>query len=169
MKKRNESFRDLRVAIHPAARGRLNEETSGHIREHLRKTEDVIKTLRKDLDLYRSQAGELQRERDDLSRLLGQAEYGQRDRDALESEVGFVRAERDRLAEVLEPLQAENERLAEHCRLLEASLAEERRQREQAQQVIVYLEEQIRELEAMVDLLRDHESFLDEDEEETNE
>ena len=164
MKKRNESYQDLKVAVHPAAAARRRDETSDHIRDHLRKTEDVIKALRQDLDRYRSQADDLQRERDDLSRLVGRMESGQRDRDALQSEVEFTRVERDRLAHVLEPLQAENERLAEHCARLEASLVEERRQREQAQQVIVYLEEQIRELESMVDLLRDHDSFEEEEE-----
>jgi chromosome segregation ATPase len=159
MKKRTESYQDLKAGVHPAAAGRYSDETSGHIRDHLRKTEDVIRALRKDLERYRSRADELLRERDDLSRLVGRMEDGQRDWDALQGEVRLVRSERDRLSRDIEPLQADNERLAGHCARLEASLAEERRQREQAQRVIVYLEEQIRELESMVDLLRDHRSF----------
>jgi chromosome segregation ATPase len=164
MKKRTESYQDLKPGLHTVKGGRYADETSVHIRDHLRKTEDVIKALRKDLDRYRSQNVDLLRERNDLSRLIDRLESNQRDRDSLQNEMGFIKNERDRLAREIDPLQAENERLAEHCARLEASLAEERRQREQAQQVIVSLEEQISELESMVDLLRDHDSFASHEE-----
>jgi len=129
------------------------------IQTHLRATEEVLRALKKDLDYYRGQHGSILRERNDLLGLVGRLETVRGERAEQDCEQGFLREERDKLAEVFERLQKNHEQLIDRYGRLEAELAAERKQHADALEIIVYLESQIEQLTAMVEMLRDHEQF----------
>lgn len=132
---------------------------SGNIREQLRTTEEFIRALKRDLAHYRSQNQELLEERGELLGTLSRLDALKGERTERENELNMLKDERDRISGVLRSLEEEHVELKHRCQLLEAALVAERKKRQEAQDVIVCLEEQIVQLESIVDLLREHEEL----------
>jgi len=124
------------------------------LREHLRVTEEIIRCLRKDLNDCRSQNEALTRERNDFLRLLAAARGSEGKLTELESERAFLMEERDRLADELRGLTDERDLSKTRCASLADALAREQANQAEARDIIIYLEAQIVQLEAIVDLLR---------------
>ena len=145
--------------IDAGSRSRYSDDAYGRIRDDLRKTEEVIRALKAELDHQRTQSEQLGREREKIPGLLGRLESGEREITGLKGEIRLIQNDRERLNQEIALLKKDNERLTERNAQLEAALSEEKRQREQSHQVIVYLEAQIQQLESMLEMLRDHASF----------
>jgi chromosome segregation ATPase len=134
-------------------------ETSECIKEHLQATEKIVRTLRKDLDYYRAQHHAIVKERNELLGLVSRLESVRGEQTGLEGELRFLRNERDKLTDRLRRLEEEKAKWIERCTRLEAELAEERRLHIDAREIIVYLETQIDQLTAMVEMLKEHRRF----------
>jgi SMC interacting uncharacterized protein involved in chromosome segregation len=132
---------------------------SGNIREQLKTTEEFIRALKRDLAHYRAQNDELLEERGALLGTLSRLDALKGERTERESELSLLKDERDRISGALRSLEEEHAEMKHRCQVLEAALVAERKRRQEAQEVIVYLEEQIVQLESIVDLLREHEEL----------
>lgn len=130
------------------------------VRDQLRKTEEVIRALRTDLDDFRRRADSLSSERDELVALLSRSREGISQQTQLVGERNLLASERERLAGLLDRLERENQELRERCEMLELELANTRMQAEESREIIVYLETQVEQLEAMVRELREHNLFV---------
>jgi len=130
--------------------------SSEKIREHFRMTEEFVRSLKKELVYYRDQNERFLKERGELLQLLLRAQVPKDKLDELERENGFVKKERDRLADALVELGGEHERCKARCASLEDSLTCEQAGHAEARDVIIYLEAQIDQLEAMIALLQEH-------------
>lgn len=134
---------------------------SSHIRNYLKGTEDMIGSLRNELEHYRAQNESFLRERDDSLRLQSRADLLRTERDGIGNELEFIRNTKEQLELEVGQVQQENRLLRARCYELEALLADEQNKREEAQQVVMYLEAQIQQLEIMVEMLREHERFME--------
>jgi chromosome segregation ATPase len=130
------------------------------LREYVRKTEGIIRSLKGDLAFYRAQNEALSNERSEQLRTLAEGDFRPQDPKRLEGELRFLSSERDRLARQVQPLERENRQLKERCAELEAALAEARRKHDEAQEVVTYLEAQIEQIESVVQLLSEHKRFM---------
>jgi chromosome segregation ATPase len=133
--------------------------TSANIREQLLATEKLIRTLKQDLEYYRSQNEELIEERGDLLKTLSRLDALKAERSDRENELSFAKSERDKIAGALRGLEKSNQELNHRCLVLETALAAERKKHQAAQEVIVCLEEQIVQLESIVELFRENEEL----------
>ena len=129
---------------------------SDRLREHTRLTEEIIRSLKRELSVCRDENQTLAKERNDLLRLLSRAQAPKERLDELENESNFLEKERGRLAGALSAIGDEHGRCRARCVSLEEALARERAEIEKARDVIIYLEAQIVQLEEMVELLREH-------------
>jgi len=127
-----------------------------YVRDRLRETEKVIKTLKTDLVYYRLQNTQIVKERNDLLRLLSQKEALGDKQSRLEGDFRLVRSERDRLGEELSRIREEHKELQDRCSWLEAALADEHEKCSETLEVVVCLEAQIEQLESMVEMLLEH-------------
>ncbi len=132
---------------------------TANIREQLLATEKLIRALKQDLDYYRIQNDELIEERGDLLETLSRIDALKDERSDRESELSFARGERDRLSVALSSQEKANDELKHRCLVLETALAAERKKHQEAQEVIVCLEEQLVQLESIVELFREHEEL----------
>lgn len=132
---------------------------SGNIREQLKTTEEFIRALKRDLAHYRSQNDELLDERGHLLGTLSRLDALKGERTERENELKLLKDELDRISDALRSLEEERAELKHRCQVIEAALVAERKRRQEAQDVIVCLEEQIVQLESIVDLLREHEEL----------
>jgi chromosome segregation ATPase len=133
--------------------------SSANIREQLLATEKLIRALKQDLDYYRSQNDELIEERGDLLKTLSRLDALKGERSDRENDLSFMKSERDQLAVALRGLEETNQELEHRCLVLETALAAERKKHQEAQDVIVCLEEQIVQLESIVELFRENEEL----------
>jgi len=133
--------------------------SSANIREQLLATEKLIRALKQDLDYYRSQNDELIEERGNLLETLSRLDALKGERSDRENELNFTKSERDQLAGALRSLEETNQELEHRCLVLETALAAERKKHQEAQDVIVCLEEQIVQLESIVELFRENEEL----------
>jgi chromosome segregation ATPase len=131
----------------------------GNIREQLKTTEEFIRALKRDLAHYREQNDELLEERGELLGTLSRLDALKGERTERDNELSLLKDERDRISGALRNLEEEHAELKHRCQVLEAALVAERKRRQEAHEVIVYLEEQIVQLESIVDLLKEHEEL----------
>jgi chromosome segregation ATPase len=135
------------------------------IREHLRVTEEIIGKLRQDLDYYRQQNKSLQEEKNDLLKTVTTiGDFKDQNRSSLR-DYNLVEEQRDRLANSLHVLQGEYKELITRCAQIENELSQEKKAHKHSKDIIVYLEAQVEQLEAMVALLREHRNFMEGDKE----
>ena len=134
-----------------------------YIRSRLRETEKVINGLKDELNYYREQHSEVSREKNELLKFVSQRQMLKSEQVRLESDFNVVESERDKLREAALELQAENKKLKRACVELEAALTKEQNKHLEAQEVIVYLEAQIEQLESMVEMLKEHTRFMKEE------
>jgi chromosome segregation ATPase len=139
---------------------RVADVVAGPIHDHLRMTEEIIQVLRKEVSHYRKQNDALITERNQLLKSLTQLQAIHGVRDDLVKDLSLTRDDRDRLAATIRTLREENQELDLRCSRIEADLAEERHKHAQARELIVCLEEQISQLEAIANMLRGHEEFV---------
>lgn len=132
---------------------------TGNIREQLKTTEEFIRALKRDLAHYRAQNDELLEERGHLLGTLSRLDALKGERTERKNELSLLKDERDRLSGALRNLEEKHAELKHRCQVLEAALLAERKRRQEAQDVVVCLEEQIVQLESIVDLLREHEEL----------
>ncbi len=132
---------------------------SGNIREQLRTTEEFIRALKSDLAHYRTQNDELLEERGELLGTLSRMDALRGERTEQDNELSLLISERDRISGALRNLEADHQEQKHYCQVLESALVAERKKRQEAQEVIVCLEDQIVQLESIVDLLREHEEL----------
>jgi chromosome segregation ATPase len=132
-----------------------------HIRHRIRKTEEVIQSLKTDLVRTREQYQAVREERDDLKRRLSGRDVAQAERHQLMADFRLVTEERDQLIEAIEALQDESLSWMNRATELESMLVREQKKNAEAQEIILYLEAQIQELESMVRLLTEHWWLLD--------
>ncbi len=131
-----------------------------YVRDRIRETEKVIKTLRSDLSYYRDQNNEMANERNSLLQQISEKGSANKDLSQMENDLRLVESDKDRLLGALGPLESENRKLSDRCARLEADLLDSREKHAEAQEVIVFLESQIKQLESMVEMLRDHNQFM---------
>ena len=131
-----------------------------YVREHLKDTEKIIRSLKKDIHFFRGQTHEVTRERDNLLRSLSEHEHLSEDHNQLTDDYRTLKSDRDNLMREARRLNQENKRLVNYCAQLENELRTERESAAEAQEIIIYLEAQIEQLEGMVALLREHKSFM---------
>lgn len=131
-----------------------------YIKEHLHKTETAVRSLKQELRALREQNSTIARQRDELLR-QGADRRPEREDSTMRLEVdsrGFMNNQR--FNEALQSCRSENQELRNQCSELEAALHEERRKHSEAKSVILYLEAQIEQLEAMIVTLREHKRFM---------
>ena len=121
-----------------------------YIRSRLRETEKIIQGLRDELGFYRDRHGEAAREKNELLKFVSERQMRASEQARLVSDYNVIETERDRLLESVTLLSAENKKLKKTCAELDAALRDERQKHMEAQEVIVYLEAQIEQLESMV-------------------
>ena len=131
-----------------------------YIKEHIHKTETAVRSLKQELRALREQNSTIARQRDELLR-QGAGRRSEREDSSFRLEVdsGGFRGEQ-RFNEALQSGRTENQELRKQCSELEAALHEERRKHSEAKSVILYLEAQIEQLEAMIVTLREHKRFM---------
>jgi len=127
-----------------------------YVRDRLRETDRLIRTLKSDLGYYRSQNSEIVKERNNLLKLLSQKEALDQQQSQLEGDFRLLKKERDQLEDALGHLMDENKEILDRCSRLEAVLAHEREKHVESMEIIVCLEAQIEQLESMVEMLLEH-------------
>ena len=131
-----------------------------YVRNRIRETEKVVRSLKSDLSYYRDQNNEMANERNSLLQQISKTGSYNKDLSQLENDLRLITSDRDRLLDMIDPLEDENRKLSDRCTHLEASLLDSREKHAEAQEVIVFLESQIKQLESMVEMLREHNHFM---------
>lgn len=144
----------------PRTEGKEDAMPVRYVREHLKDTERIIRSLKNDIHYYRGQTSEIARERDTLLKSLSEHEHLAEDHNQLSDDFRSLKSDRDKMIREIRTLNQENKRLVNYCARLENELRAEREASAEAQEIIIYLEAQIEQLEGMVAMLREHKSFM---------
>ncbi len=149
-----------RLTLAPEPEAESGSIVTGQIQRYVRSTENVLHSLKKELESYRTHNSQLIKERNEQLRMLAHVERDRGNRSDLQEELRLLRKERNRTTNALGSLQDENQRLGEQCTLLEEELANQRRRYLEAQEIIAYFEVQFEEVERVIQLLKVHAEFM---------
>jgi chromosome segregation ATPase len=123
------------------------------VREHLRSSEKIIAALRAELTSCRQRNKELVEERNELLKALSRLQWVQQECTEATVRLQSAKGERDAEQQSAAAVLRENEELRAQCAALEAALNEKAAECETTREEGAYLEQQIVELEAIVELL----------------
>lgn len=145
----------LPTYVHSGARHWLpdNSQLRDRVGHHLETLEEVIGSLRREVAESREEIALLVEDRERLRRLVTRAEQVQAGQLESESRLLESRHQLEREEHARQAAQEHTEALRRRCGELEQALAAERTVRRSAEQEVAYLQEQVRQLTEIVDLL----------------